>query len=81
MKSTIPVDPFDIALYLIYISESCKSLAPIVKVVAAISRAHKLTSLSDQTTLSIVSGTAEETKRALAKPIIKECHQKFSNRW
>ena len=71
-KVSIPADPFDLALYLVYLSKSSKSPAPITKAVAAISWAHKLAGADDISSSSIVSYTAEGIKRSLAKPVTKK---------
>ena len=68
----MPANPFDVALYLAHLGQSCKSPSPIIQAVAALSWAHKVAGLSDPSSESIVSLTAEGLKRSLARPVSKK---------
>jgi hypothetical protein len=71
-KPVIPAVAFDVSLYLVHISHSCKSPAPIIKAVSAISWAHKLAGAIDPNLSNIVKSTSEGLKRKLCKPINKK---------
>ena len=68
-KCAIPADPFDVSLYLVHLSHSARSPAPITKAISAISWAHKLAGVKDPANCSTVTFTLEGLKRKLSKPI------------
>ncbi|XP_072031672.1 uncharacterized protein [Amphiura filiformis] len=71
-KSKIPADPYYVSLYLIHVSHSANTPAPILKATAAISWAHKLAGSSDPCLSPIVKNAAEGLKRKLASPTVKK---------
>ena len=71
-KSVIPADPLDVSLYLVHLSRSSQSPAPIDKAVAGLSWAHKLAGVPDPTLSTIVTFTHDGFKRRLSKPVTKK---------
>ncbi len=71
-KESIPAEPLDISLYLIHLSHSANSPAPLTKALSAIAWAHKLAGVDDPTKSSVVTFAYEGLKRKLAKPISKK---------
>lgn len=68
----IEADPYHISLYLVHLSHTCSSSAPITSAVSAISWAHRMAGSSDPTQMPLVKYTSEGLKRSLAKPIEKK---------
>ncbi len=68
----IPADPYYISLYLVSLSHSCKSPAPILKATCSISWAHKLAGLEDPCLGHLVKSTIEGLKRNLSVPLNKK---------
>ena len=71
-RSAIPAEPFDVSMFLVHLSHSARSPAPLTRAIAAISWAHKLAGVADPTKSSLVGCTYEGLKRKLAKPINKK---------
>ena len=68
----IEADPYHISLYLVYLSHTCSSSAPIISAISAISWAHRIAGANDPTQMPLVKYTSEGLKRSLAKPIEKK---------
>ena len=71
-KTPLPADPYFVSIYLIHVSHSAKSPSPNVKVILAISWAHKLAGLQDPCSSPIIKQCAEGLKRKLACPSNKK---------
>ena len=71
-KSKLPAEPFYVSLYIIHLSHTANTSAPVSKAVAAISWAHKLAGHSDPCLSLIVKNTVEGLKRKLASPTGKK---------
>ena len=71
-KQRIPANSFYVSLYLISLSHSANSPAPIIKAIAAISWAHKLAGSDDPGLSHMVRSTVEGLKRKLASPCVKK---------
>ena len=65
-------DPYHISLYLVNLSKSCSSPAPITKATAAIAWAHRMAGVNDPTQMSLVKSTSEGLRRSLSKPTVKK---------
>ncbi len=68
----IEADPYHISLYLVYLSHTCSSPAPIISAFSGISWAHRMARSNDPTQMPLVKHTSEDLKRSLAKPIGKK---------
>jgi hypothetical protein len=71
-KGKLPAEPYYVSLYLIHISHSAKTPAPISKATAAISWAHKMAGVSDPCFSPIVKNCVDGLKRKLSSPIVKK---------
>ena len=69
---SVEADPYHISLYLVNLSKSCSSPAPITEATAAIAWAHRMAGVNDPTQMSLVKSTSEGLRRSLSKPTVKK---------
>ena len=67
-ESSLPGDPYMIALYLVHVGNSAASPSPVLSASAAISWAHRMAGPDDPTKYNLIVQVSEGLKRTLAKP-------------